>query len=77
MSSTKPEAAVRSWDPLASGSANLFWAKIAGNGGYFVAVLIVARALGPAGRGTVAFITVAALVVAHVSGLGVGEATMP
>ena len=66
----------RGWDPLATGSANLFWAKIGGNGGYFVAVLIVARGLGPAGRGTVAFITVAALVVAHVSGLGVGEATM-
>ena len=29
----------------------------------------------PAGRGTVAFITVTALVVAHVAGLGVGEAT--
>lgn len=65
----------RAWDPLASGSANLFWAKIGGNGGYFVAVLILARALGPAGRGTVAFITVTALVVAHMAGLGVGEAT--
>jgi O-antigen/teichoic acid export membrane protein len=73
--SSKPEAVARTWDPLAAGSANLFWAKIAGNGGYFVAVLIVARALGPAGRGTVAFITVTALVVAHVAGLGVGEAT--
>jgi O-antigen/teichoic acid export membrane protein len=73
--SDKPEEAARGWDPLAAGSANLFWAKIGGNGGYFVAVLIVARGLGPAGRGTVAFITVAALVVAHVSGLGVGEAT--
>ena len=62
-------------DPFTSGSALLFWAKIAGNGGYFVAVLIVARGLGPAGRGTVAFITVTALVVAHVAGLGVGEAT--
>ena len=72
---TKPEAVARTLDPLASGSANLFWAKIAGNGGYFVAVLIVARGLGPAGRGTVAFITVTALVVAHVAGLGVGEAT--
>jgi O-antigen/teichoic acid export membrane protein len=72
---TKPEVAARTWDPLAAGSANLFWAKIAGNGGYFVAVLIVARGLGPAGRGTVAFITVTALVVAHVAGLGVGEAT--
>jgi len=71
----KPEAARRGSDSLAAGSANLFWAKIGGNGGYFVAVLLVARGLGPAGRGTVAFITVAALVVAHVSGLGVGEAT--
>jgi O-antigen/teichoic acid export membrane protein len=71
----KQAAAKRVWDPLATGSANLFWAKIAGNGGYFVAVLIVARGLGPAGRGTVAFITVTALVVAHVAGLGVGEAT--
>jgi len=73
--SGKPEALARTSDPLAAGSANLFWAKIAGNGGYFVAVLIVARGLGPPGRGTVAFITVTALVVAHVAGLGVGEAT--
>ena len=72
---SKSEAAARTGDPLAAGSANLFWAKIGGNGGYFVAVLIVARGLGPAGRGTVAFITVAALVVAHMAGLGVGEAT--
>ncbi len=70
------DRATRSWDPLAAGSANLFWAKIGGNGGYFVAVLILARGLGPAGRGTVAFITVTALVVAHMAGLGVGEATM-
>jgi O-antigen/teichoic acid export membrane protein len=70
-----PEAAARAGDSLATGSASLFWAKIAGNGGYFVAVLFVARGLGPAGRGTVAFITVTALVVAHVASLGVGEAT--
>jgi O-antigen/teichoic acid export membrane protein len=72
---SEPEGVARTWDPLAAGSANLFWAKIAGNGGYFVAVLLVARGLGPAGRGTVAFITVTALVVAHVAGLGVGEST--
>jgi O-antigen/teichoic acid export membrane protein len=71
----RSQAATQAWDPLAAGSANLFWAKIGGNGGYFVAVLILARGLGPAGRGTVAFITVTALVVAHVAGLGVGEAT--
>jgi O-antigen/teichoic acid export membrane protein len=46
-----------------------------GNAGFFVAVLMLARGLGPAGRGTIAFITVTALVVARVSGLGVGEAT--
>jgi O-antigen/teichoic acid export membrane protein len=73
--SSKPTAARHSPDPLAGGSAQLFWAKIAGNGGYFVAVLFVARGLGPAGRGTVAFITVTALVVARVAGLGVGEST--
>jgi O-antigen/teichoic acid export membrane protein len=72
---SEPEVVARAGDPLATGSANLFWAKIAGNGGYFVAVLLVARGLGPAGRGTVAFITVMALVVAHIAGLGVGEAT--
>jgi O-antigen/teichoic acid export membrane protein len=72
---SEPEAVARTLDPLAAGSAHLFWAKIAGNGGYFIAVLILARGLGPAGRGTVAFITVTALVVAHIAGLGVGEAT--
>jgi O-antigen/teichoic acid export membrane protein len=46
-----------------------------GNAGFFVAVLMLARGLGPSGRGTIAFITVTALVVARVAGLGVGEAT--
>jgi O-antigen/teichoic acid export membrane protein len=36
---------------------------------------MLARDLGPSGRGTIAFITVTALVVARVAGLGVGEAT--
>jgi O-antigen/teichoic acid export membrane protein len=62
-------------DPVAGGSALLFWSKVAGNAGFFVAVLILARALGPTGRGTVAFITVTALVVARLAGLGVAEAT--
>jgi len=53
----------------------LFWAKATGNAGFFVAVLILARSLGPSGRGTIAFITVTALVVARVAGFGVGEAT--
>jgi O-antigen/teichoic acid export membrane protein len=36
---------------------------------------MLARGLGPSGRGTVGFITVTALVLSHVAGLGVGEAT--
>jgi O-antigen/teichoic acid export membrane protein len=66
---------VRALDPVANGSALLFWSKIAGNAGFFAAVLILARALGPTGRGTIAFITVTALVAARVAGLGIGEAT--
>jgi O-antigen/teichoic acid export membrane protein len=62
-------------DPVAGGSALLFWSKVVGNAGFFAAVLMLARALGPTGRGTIAFITVSALVLARVAGLGVGEAT--
>ena len=62
-------------DSVAGGSALLFWSKVAGNAGFFVAVLILARALGPTGRGTIAFITVTALVAAKLAGLGIGEAT--
>ena len=60
---------------VARGSALLFWSKVAGNAGFFVAVLILARSLGPTGRGTIAFITVTALVAARLAGLGIGEAT--
>jgi O-antigen/teichoic acid export membrane protein len=62
-------------DHVARGSALLFWSKVAGNAGFFVAVLMLARALGPTGRGTIAFITVTALVAARVASLGIGEAT--
>jgi O-antigen/teichoic acid export membrane protein len=62
-------------DRVASGSALLFWSKVAGNAGFFAAVLILARALGPTGRGTIAFITVTALVAARLAGVGIGEAT--
>jgi O-antigen/teichoic acid export membrane protein len=63
------------WDPIAGGSALLFWSKLAGNAGFFAAVLILARGLGPTGRGTIAFITVTVLVAARVASLGIGEAT--
>lgn len=60
---------------VATGSAWLFWAQVAGNAGFFAAVLVLARALSPSGRGAIAFITVTALVVARVTRLGVSEAT--
>ncbi len=62
-------------DHVARGSALLFWSKVVGNAGFFAGVLILARALGPTGRGTIAFIIVTALVAARVAGLGMGEAT--
>jgi O-antigen/teichoic acid export membrane protein len=58
------------------GPAFLFWAQIVGNSGLFVGLLLVTRALGPSGRGTVAFLTVTALVTAWIARLGVTEATV-
>jgi O-antigen/teichoic acid export membrane protein len=50
-------------------------AQLVGNAGYFAGVLLLARALHPAGRGTVAFITVTALVTAHLCTLGIPDAS--
>jgi O-antigen/teichoic acid export membrane protein len=61
---------------VATGSARLFWAQVLGNAGLFVGLLLIARALGPSGRGTVAFITVTSILVARIARLGVGEATV-
>ena len=58
------------------GPALLFWAQIVGNSGLFVGLLLVTRALGPSGRGSVAFLTVTALVTAWIARLGVTEATV-
>jgi O-antigen/teichoic acid export membrane protein len=62
-------------DSIARGSAPLFWAQVVGNGGLLVAVVPIARELGPTGRGTVAFITVTAIIAATLARLGVTEAT--
>jgi len=61
---------------LASGSARLFGAQLVANAGFFFAVLILARALSLSERGTVAFLVVAALIVGHIAGLGLGDATV-
>lgn len=67
--STEPEAS----QSLAGGSALLLLAQVAGNAGFFVAVLILARALTVAERGDVAFLTVTALVVGRIVDIGVPE----
>jgi O-antigen/teichoic acid export membrane protein len=56
-------------------SALLLLAQLSSNLGFFIAVLVLARALSPAGRGTVAFVTVGAAVLARVTQLGVDQAT--
>ena len=60
---------------VAHGSVLFFVSNLVGAAGFFVAALLLARALGPSGRGTVAFITVTALVVARVVKIGLGQAT--
>jgi O-antigen/teichoic acid export membrane protein len=61
---------------IARSSVLLLAARIVGNVGFFAAVLVLARSLGPTGRGTIAFLTVLALVLAHVVTLGVTSATI-
>ena len=60
---------------VAHGSVLFFASSLVGAAGFFVAALVLARALGPAGRGSVAFITVTALVVARLAKAGLGQAT--
>jgi O-antigen/teichoic acid export membrane protein len=72
-SHTEPRSAERA---STRGPALLFWAQVIGNSGLFVGMLLVTRALGPAGRGTVAFLTVTALITAWIARLGVTEATV-
>jgi O-antigen/teichoic acid export membrane protein len=60
---------------VARGSVLFFVSSIVSATGFFVAALLLARVLGPAGRGSVAFITVTALVTARVVKLGLGQAT--
>jgi O-antigen/teichoic acid export membrane protein len=59
---------------LAGNSLRVLAGQVAGNAGYFVAVLELAHGLRPAQRGAVAFVTVAALITGTVSALGAGDA---
>ena len=56
-----------------SASVLLLLGRLGGNLGYFAGAFILARALGPADRGAVAFITTTALVVSMVSAAGLRE----
>jgi O-antigen/teichoic acid export membrane protein len=60
---------------VAGNSLRVLRAQVIGNAGYFVSVLVLARALPPSQRGAVAFVTVSALVVASLAGVGCADAT--
>jgi stage V sporulation protein B len=60
---------------VAGGSSLLLVARALASAGFFVAVLLLARGLSPVERGSVAFITVTALVIAAVSRFGIDDAT--
>jgi O-antigen/teichoic acid export membrane protein len=49
--------------------------QFVGNAGFFVAVLVLARVLGPSGRGAVAFLTVTTLIVSGLVSVGIPSAT--
>jgi O-antigen/teichoic acid export membrane protein len=61
---------------VAHGSMLLFASSIVRAVGFFLAALLLARGLGPAGRGSVAFITVAAILTGRIAKIGVGDATI-
>ena len=61
---------------IAGGSARLLLARMSSAAASFVSALILARALPPSERGAVAFVTMAALVLAGISGLGLEQATV-
>jgi len=61
---------------LARASGALLAARVLGAAGFFVAAVIVARSLGASGRGTLAFVTVVALLVARLASFGIGGATV-
>lgn len=60
---------------VAGGSSLLLVSRVLASAGYFVAVFLLARGLSLVERGSVAFITVTALVIAAVSRLGIDDAT--
>lgn len=60
---------------LARQSLGLLVASVAGNVAFFASSLIIARSLGPSGRGVIAFFIVSVLVGCRLVSLGTAEAT--
>jgi O-antigen/teichoic acid export membrane protein len=71
----RPAAGLAGRQDLSAHSALLFTGNVAGNVGFFVAALMMARWLTVGGRGTVAFVSLTALLLGRVTRLGVLEAT--
>ena len=64
-----------SWNKsVFTGGAVLFTGNIVASVGFFAAVLLLARGLPPAERGTIAFLTVSAQLIARVAGMGTPQA---
>src|SRR5690349_19294368 len=53
----------------------LFVAQLVSRTGSFAGIVIIARGLGPDGRGKMAFLTVLMIVVAKICNVGISEAT--
>ena len=58
----------------ARATATMLAGRLSSNAGFFVAVLVIARALGPADRGAFAFVSVTGLIVAGLASFGIGPA---
>jgi O-antigen/teichoic acid export membrane protein len=61
---------------LRSDSGTLFIAQVISGAGYLIAALLLARGLGQAGRGSIAFIAVTVLVMATIARVGTAEAAV-
>ena len=75
MSSTPEHEEPGTATSLAAGSAWLLVTQGIANAGFFLTVLLLARGLDPAERGTTAFLTLSMLVLGRISMLGIPEAT--
>ncbi len=67
-------SAVEGSNAVGRRSIGLLIANVIGNAGFFVGALILARSLGPSGRGVMAFFVVSALLGSRLVSLGINDA---